>query len=265
MAPAKRRNISLFLFFPGALAAMLIGNPAAPALEKVGLFTPPATWVSCRLAFFEDYVYRQRFHDEFKLDGCERTKTFAKLATSAGIVTLNFEDRVDFYGILGGSRMQLNQEVFSSMQFCWGFGGKLILFESTNLSFGCDIKYFVANQQPNYFLCDGLAFDVVDESKFRYNETQFSIGMCYRSLCIAPYFYATYLVSKIDPDPSIALVEWPLDTTVLIDAECKSMVAHRRWGIAVGATLLSSSKAAISVESRMFNQNAIDVTLDVRF
>lgn len=244
---------------------MLIGNPAEPALEKVGLFTPPATWVSCRLAFFEDYVYSQRFRDKYKVDGCEGTRTFAKLSTSAGIVTINFEDRVDFYGILGTSALQLNQEVFSSMQFCWGFGGKLVLFESEHLFFGCDIKYFVANQQPSYFLCDGLPFNVVDDSKFKYNETQFSIGACYRAGQLAPYLHVTYLITKIDPDPSIALVQWPLDTEVLIDAECKSMVAQRRWGIAVGATLLSASKATISVESRMFNQNAVDVHLDIRF
>lgn len=265
MAPANRSKVWLFLFFPYALGAMLIGNPAEPSLDKVGLFTPPDSWVSFRVAFLEDYVYRQRFKDEFILEGTERTKTFAKLSTNAGMATLNFEDRLDLYGIFGASRLQLNQEIFSTMQFSWGFGGKLVIFEAKNLTFGLDIKYFVAKQKPRYFLSEGLAFNVVDDFQFKYNETQFALGTCYRYQFIAPYLYATYLISKIDPDPTIALIQWPFDTTILADALCKSFVAQRRWGMAIGATLLSGSKTTLSVESRMFNQNAIDVNLDVRF
>lgn len=263
MAPA--RKAWLFLFFPTALGAMLIGNPAEPSLDKVGLFTPPDSWVSLRVAFLEDYVYRQRFRDEFKLDDAEPTKTFAKLSTNAGVATVNFEDRLDLYGILGASRLQLNQEIFSTMQFSWGFGGKIMIFEAKNLSCGLDIKYFAANQKPRFFLSEGLPFNVIDNFQFKYDETQFSLGMCYRYTFIAPYMYATYLISKIEPDPMVALVQWPLDTTILVDAVCKSIVAQRRWGMAVGATLLSASKATLSVESRMFNQNAIDVNLNVRF
>jgi hypothetical protein len=265
MAPATRRKVCFVLLFPGALLAMLIGNPAEPSLEKEGLFISPTSWASIRIGFLEDYVYRQRFQDEFKIEGCEHTKTFAKLSTNAGMATLNFEDRVDLYGILGASRLQLNREIYSTMQFSWGFGGKLVLFEAQNFFFGLDIKYFSANQKPSYLLCEGLAFNVAGDFKFKYTETQFALGACYRYTMIAPYIYATYLISKIDPDPNVALVHWPLDTTILVDAVCKSVIAQRRWGMAVGATLLSNAKAALSVESRMINQNAIDVNLDVRF
>jgi len=261
-----RRKLWSLVFTPGAVVGMLIGNPAEPSLGKEGLFSSPESFVSVRVAFLEDYVYYQRFEDEFKIQGMETTKTFAKLSTNAGLATVNFEERVDIYGILGASRLQLNQEIYSTMQFSWGFGGKLILFETQNLFFGLDIKYFVANQKPSYFLSEGLPLNLVDDGfKFKYNETQFSLGTCYQYAGIAPYLYATYLISKIDPDPVIALVQWPFDPAILVDAVCKSVIAHRRWGMAVGATLLSDSKAALTVESRMFNQNAIDVNLDVRF
>jgi hypothetical protein len=266
MAPAMCRKVLVMFFLPAALRAMLIGNPAEPSLEKIGLITNKDTWVSVRVAFLEDYVYRQRFKDEFKIDGMEATKTFAKLSTNAGTLTLNFENRLDLYGILGASRLQLNQEMYSSMQFSWGFGGKLVLFETQNLYFGVDIKYFNANQTPRYFLVEGLPFNLADPRfQFKYTETQFALGMSYRYTLIAPYIYTTYLISKIDPHPTIALVRWPFDSALLIDAECKSAVATRRWGLAVGATLLSGSKSALTVESRMFNQNAIDVNLEIRF
>jgi len=265
MAPARFRKIRFLFFFPSALGAMLIGNPAEPALEKTGLLIPPASWVSLRLTFLEDYVYRQRFKDEFAIPGADPVQTSAKLSTNAGMATVNFENRLDLYGILGASRLQINQEIYSSMQFSWGFGGKLLLFEIQNVTFGLDIKYFSASQKPRYFVSEGLAFNIAGDFDFKYNETQFGLGMCTRYTCIAPYLYATYLISKIDPDPSVALVQWPFDDSILIDAVCKSVVAQRRWGMAVGATLISASKATLCVESRMFNQNAIDINLNVRF
>jgi len=269
MAPHPSATARFFLFFiwaPWTLGAMLIGNPAEPGLDRTGIITSPEAFASLRLAFLEDYVYYQRFQDEFQIAGSDPTKTFARLSTNAGMATLNFENRLDLYTILGASRLELNREISSTMQFSWGFGGKLILFETQNLYFGLDIKYFVANQKPKYFISDGAAFNLANENfKFQYNETQFALGMCYKYTCIAPYIYATYLIARIEPDPMLALVRWPLDTSELLDATCKSVIANRRWGMAVGATLLSASKAALSVESRMFNQNAIDVNLDVRF
>ncbi|HSX38546.1 MAG TPA: hypothetical protein VLE95_06925 [Chlamydiales bacterium] len=261
----RQQFLVFLLSFPHLLQAMLIGNPAEPSLEKQGIIASSGSWISLRLAFLEDFVYHQRFKDEFNINGCASTKTFAKLSTNAGMATLNFEERLDLYGIFGSSCLSLNQEMKSKQQFSWGFGGKLLLFEMHNLSFGLDIKYFAANQKPLCFLCEGLAFNLVDEFQFKYSETQFALGACLRYTYIAPYVHATYLIAKIEPEPIIALVRWPLEETILVDAVCKSIVAQRRWGLAVGATLLSDSKASLSVESRMFNQNAIDINLDVRF
>lgn len=259
-----RRFNWMLLLFPWPLAAMLIGNPAEPALETKGIFTAPTACCSLRATFFEDYIYNQRFKDEFTIDGAEHTKTYSRLSTNAGMLTLNFKNRIDFYGITGASRLQINQEIISKMQFSWGGGGKVVIFRTNKFYIGADIKYFETDQRPLYFLAEGLAFNVVGNFDLKYRETQTSVGVCFRTGCIAPYIYATYLIAKFEPDPMTALVRWPLSDT-LVDAVCKSAVTQRRLGMALGATLLSADKATLAIESRMFNQNAIDVNLEVRF
>lgn len=255
----------LFLMFPCLLRGMLIGNPADPALTTNGIFTAPDTWCTVRVSFLEDYVYRQRCREEFNLSDCVSTKTFAKLATNAGMLTFNFEERIDIYGILGASCLQINQEIYSRMRFSWGFGGKIILFRTQNFFVGTDIKYFEANQKPLFFLCEGLPFNLAADFKLDYHETQFSLGMCYRIPLMAPYIYVTYLISEIEPHPTIALVRWPMNKQLLVDAECKSIISHRRWGMTVGATVINANQITLAIESRMFNQNAIDLNLDIRF
>lgn len=246
------------------MAAMLIGNPAEPALESAGIFSTPKAWCTLRAAFFEDYVYYQRFQDEFKFEGSEHVKTFSKLSTNAGMLTLNFKNRIDFYGIAGASRLQVNQEIYSKMQLAWGFGGKLVIFRTDHFYLGADIKYFETDQQPLYFLSEGLPFNLVGDFLLKYQETQTSVGLSFRTGCISPYIYATYLIAKFEPDPMVALARWPF-SDLLIDVMCKSAILKRRFGLGLGATLLSAGKSAIAIESRMFNQNAIDVNLAVRF
>jgi len=256
----------VWLFFlPTCLKAMLIGNPAEPALKTSGIFSSPHSWCNIRVSFLKDYVYYQKYQDEFTLAGVDAPKTFIKLNTNAWMATLHFENRVDFYGILGASNLQLNQEIYSKMQFCWGFGGKIILYRTENFFIGTDIKYFDTSQQPLYCLSEGLPFNFTHNFTLKYQETQLSLGASYRSSMIAPYICVTYLISKIEPNPMTALVRWPMDTAILVDAECKFLVTQYRWGIALGSTLIGSEKATLTVESRLFSQNAIDVNINVQF
>jgi hypothetical protein len=151
------------------------------------------------------------------------------------------------------------------MELSWGFGGKIVLFRTQNFFIGTDIKYFSAPQHPLYFLSSGLPLNLASNFKLNCHETQFSLGMCYQVPVLVPYIYLTYLIAKIDPDPMTALVQWPFDKSNLVDAECKPLVAHRRWGMAIGATLINSGKATLAIESRMLNQNAIDANFNIRF
>jgi len=259
-----QRWILCFLFPLADLAAILVGNPSQPAMQNTGVIRArPSGW-SFRLAYLGDYVYRQRFNDEFRMAGCVETPSYIQLWTQAGMLTLNFRERVDLYGILGGSRLQIDKDVFTSQQLSWGMGGKLIIIHEGLLRVGVDIKYFQTDQKPLYFLCDHMAYNLVSNFHFDYHEIQAAMGISYRTKYLSPYVNATYLIAKLEPQPLIARVRVPqIDFDV--DVVSKSVIGTRRWGIALGATLVASRKASLAIEWRAFNQNSVDVTGEIRF
>ena len=224
----------------------------------------PPTWWSLRIAYLEDFVYKQRFQDEYKDAELGHSKTFSKLSTDAAQVTLNFKNRIDLYGIFGSSKIQLDNEVYTSRRFSWGTGFKLVLFHAGKFRIGTDIKYFETEQKPVYFISDDLAFNVRSNFILQYYEIQGTLGASYRIGPVIPYVYATYLYTKIDPKPPKVLVRLPM-MDLEADMVMKSVIGQRRWGVSAGATLLDCKMGTLTVESRFFNQNSIDVNLEVRF
>jgi hypothetical protein len=257
------RAIAFFLL-PIALAAAPIGNPAQPAIYHTGIVRQTPAWWSFRLSYFGDYVYNQRFHDEFTIGDCIEKATYIKLRTQAAMLTLNFRDRIDLYGILGGSSLKIDKDVKMSQQLSWGLGGKLIILHEGRFRVGVDLKYFQTDQTPEYFLCDNVPYNVVSDFHFNYHEIQAAAGVSYRTKYVSPYLHATYLIAKIEPEPLIALVYVPA-YDMSVDVVSKSVIGSRRWGIALGATLIDSRKATLALEWRAFNQNSIDFTGEIRF
>jgi hypothetical protein len=258
-------RIILPLLFPYfSLSAFLIGNPNQPGLLTAGIISNNSSWCSIRIGYIDDYVYQQRFKDEYRIEGLIRTKTFLKLSTHAAIATLNLRNWIDLYGIVGNSRMQLDREIFTKNELSWGVGIKLAFFQSGNFAIGTDVKYFETDQKPLYFVSDGLAYNILSSYRLKYHEIQGALGMCYRNKMIVPYVHATYIISKMEPQPMVVLVRLP-DTGDMTDIISKSIMGQRRWGMAVGATLIGNDKISLSVESRFFNQNAIDANCEIRF
>lgn len=236
---------------------MLIGNPVQCALQT-------NRWVSFRVGYLNDWVYQQRFQDEFRLQGVVHTRTLIKMSTYAGMFSLNFKDRVDLYGIVGSARLQIDNEIFTKRALGWGVGSKFIIFTAGNFFFGADFKYFETHQKPKYFVVDGLSYNIVSNFRLQYSEMQAAVGMAYRISICSPYINATYLISKIEPIPAVVLVRLP-DVNEVVDLTAKSVIIKKRWGMALGLTLIDKAKASLSVEWRCFNQNAVDWTFEFRF
>lgn len=243
--------------------AMLTGNPADPAIFETGIVQKCAWW-SFRLGYLGDYTYKQHFRDEFQIQNCEATSTFAKMYTNAGVITFNLKKRWDLYAIVGASRIQIEEEAFSKTKCGYGFGTKLILYRTRHFFLGTDLKYFASNQKPLYFICDNLAYNIVNDYHLKYEEIQASCGISYQTKYIAPYLSATYIHAAIRPSPSFAIVEIP-SRDFLVDVSSKSVINHNRWGFALGATLIDQTTAALSFEWRAINQNSINVVGELRF
>lgn len=259
--------ILTFLSLVHSVTPFVSGNPGQPGLICQSIVRPENQKFSIRTAFLDDYVYSQHFLAEFPdhEEGLEIEKLpVVKMSTEAGVLTFNFQQRLDVYGILGSSRLQMDQEIFGRRQFAWGVGAKTILFKTDCLRIGCDFKYFTTTQDPLYLVSSGIPLDVVSDLNLDYREYQGALGLSYQSGIFCPYILGTYLNAKIDPNIHRFLVKVP-GYDGLVDPKFHSFLGATSWGMAVGASLVMENKGTFSIESRFINQNGVDASLDIRF
>lgn len=257
--------IFAWIFSASSLSAFLIGNPAQPALFKQGVVTKNERPWSLRAAYLDDFVYSQHFKNEFKIAPLDEKPPVVQLATDAALVTLNFRRWLDLYTILGGSKLQMDQELYTRREFSWGLGTKIVMFTWESLRIGCDFKYFQTDQRPLFLVSSGLPLGIVTKDfNLNYSEYQGSLGISYEGSLICPYIQFSYLNAKVNPKPNIFLVSYP-GIQEPSDATALSFIGKQRWGGAVGATLRMGTKGSFSVESRLINQNAIDASLELKF
>lgn len=253
-----------FLLLWTPLSSMYFGNPAQPALQTEGIAFGETKWVSLRVGYLDDYLYNQRYEDEFKLESLINSPTFVELATHAAEITLNVKNWIDVYGLLGESQIQVDRDVYANWQFAWGVGAKVVFFEKNQFRVGGDFKYFESNQEPLYLISENLPYNIVGQFDFHYEELQGALGISYQIDWLCPYIAGTYLFSRISPDPTIFLVRLP-NEDLLTDITSKSVVSEQRWGLALGVSILGGKQGSLSLETRMFNQNGVDISGEIRF
>lgn len=242
---------------------MFSGNPSDPALMEKGIISKFSS-VSFRAGFMVDWMYKQRFQEEFLIK--EEVHTKNQLSTFAGMATLNFIKRLDLYAYLGSSRMQVDEQIYSKRAFSWCVGSKLVFLKHKNFFLGTDLKYFETDQKPKYFVVEGLAYNIVGEFRAKYFEAQGSLGMGYRASIFVPYINATYIYTHISHFPSEVAIRFPDEDLIGSTNDIPpSMTARKKWGMAVGFTLVDVSKATLAFEWRAFNQNGINVNGEIRF
>ncbi len=252
------------ILFPISVWAMWIGNPAQPGMQTHGI-AMQSEWCSLRLTYLDDWIYHQDIQDKFALESVEHVDNSIQLSTHAAVLTFNFRNWIDIYGLAGGSRLQVNEEIFTKPYLGWGVGGKILFCQIGNFRAGTDIKYFQTDQTPKYFLGDGQAYNVVFPVTLSYQETQFALGISYETSWFCPYAQASYLISDLDAlPPKQAYVRFPQPYSNA-DIPVSSSNGEKRWGMALGATILDKKTGSLAIEWRLFNQNALDINGEIRF
>jgi len=93
----------------GQMWAFVAGNPAQPGLLSKGIVPFKNQVWALRAAFLDDYVYSQHFCGEFEVDTEQEKPPVFRLASEIAQITLNYHRRVDLYGLVGSSKMQIDQ------------------------------------------------------------------------------------------------------------------------------------------------------------
>ena len=252
--------IFLSLFSP--LYSLYVGNPSAPCYLQDGILIEKKPGFSIRAGYLTEYIYQASFIDEF--DTTQTTRTNASISTISGMAILNVLDRWDLYAIIGTSRLKMDQLIEANRNLSWAVGTTATMFKGEKFSLGADLKYFETDQKPDFFLINGVVRPIEGNFVLQIQEIQAALAGSYNIGNFVPYIGVTYLFSKINPIPTLGLISIP-ERNLFLQFEANTSINHKKIGIVLGTSLVSDKKMSLNVETRMVDQNAINVSGQLRF
>jgi len=257
----KRFFFFLFLVSSSFCFATYIGNPASCYYFKNGIISD-YQWINLRASFVYDRIYKCIYYQ--KNVPIFVTKPL-KFEMRSALISLNVSNYMDIYGIIG-SAQEVVDDCYSNERFCWGGGARFCFFHIGNFAFGGDGRYFQSALTTKYALIEeSLApVDIVPPCGFLYQEVQGAFTITYNMGIFLPYIGPYYLYSRNNPVPTDAVVRISGDDR-LYDFGPKFLENKRKWGLLLGANLLSEQKFDLTLEGRFIAQNGISIAAEVRF
>lgn len=270
----------------GAAYALPTGNPADPALTPQGLFwndecceapCDPCDpcgfdWdVSLRLGFYGDYVFNRKLQLNGPTDS--RIDDF-ELFTNAGLIVLNFWERLDIYTTLGATNMALSTNALdfgliglgrlyleTESDFSWSVGVRGILWECGCTTVGLDARYFRTSPDIKRITVNETFSAYPEDLELEYREWQVSLGVSHRINMFVPYVAVQWSKVDVDFDGDPFLI--PGITVAALSP--RDLEERHQWGYAVGVSLVDCDIMTLNVEGRFRNEKAISVNAQIRF
>lgn len=242
--------------------ALYVGNPSAPCYLQDGILIEKKPGFSIRTGYLTEYVYQASFVDEFETTQTSRTN--ASLSTISGMAVLNVLDRWDIYMLVGTTKLKMEQMIEANRNFSWAIGTTATMYRGENFSLGADLKYFETDQKPNFFLVNGLVRPLEGPFRLELQEIQAAIAGSYDIGYFVPYIGLTYLFSKISPVPTLGLISIP-ERDLILEFEANPSINHKKIGLVLGTSLVSNETMNLNVETRMIDQNALNISGQLRF
>ncbi|MFC2049137.1 hypothetical protein ACFLR2_00475 [Chlamydiota bacterium] len=283
------------MMVPASLLALPLGNPWEASLHKSGICWSndccdewnvcPSFWDSFgyRIGYYGDYVFDR--HMKVARNHSRIHKT--KISTNAAYFAFNYCNRLDLFGTLGASHIELSTP-FSSLggptvgavnnafvnvdtetSFSWSLGLRGTLLQWGCLGIGGEAQYFRVNPRLNSTsLAQFDTFYFPNEERPHYHEWQLGLGAAYRinisdsSSALIPYMGVKWSQCRFRADNvrSLLVVAAATPGVTIFTLE-----HDRSWGYAVGMTLLGCNKASVTVEGRFINEKALYVNGQFRF
>ncbi|NGX57092.1 MAG: hypothetical protein K1060chlam5_01348 [Candidatus Anoxychlamydiales bacterium] len=262
-----KRTLFLFLFFLNIGFSIYVGNPSEPILLKNSIIKNYNSNFSLEISYLQDYIYRSQFQDKF--ESLQSTPSDIKILSYLSILTLNIINRIDINILLGSSDLKVDRLIKTKNNFSYGLGLKAILFNKKDFDIGFDFKYFTSTFKPTYFVVDDeddgtIIYDIIGSFKQRYEEYIGSLLISYKTPLLTPYIGASFIYADLTPKPSVGKIfipevgEYPFVTS---DSKIKD-----NFGMVIGVSIINLNKQInLSIENRLFNQNAISATLQIRY
>lgn len=272
--------------------ALPLGNPIEPSLLTKATFScclcPQDIPRFCdvwglKIGYYGDFVWNRHMKPDRSDDQPRSRIREIQLETDAALIALNFWNRFDLFCTLGGTEIFLidpggifnpstveddrrHVRITTNTNFAWSCGFRGTLWECGCFGLGAEVQY--AHARPQFFslrVDDFQSFDIRSSGHIDYHEWQIGMGASYRipirGRCVSFVPYAgvkwAHAIMKVN-HPEIAL-------TPTITYNLSRFENEKDFGVALGVSLIGCSRAALSLEGRFCDENAIHIDFHFRF
>lgn len=262
------RAFFFLFFFAVRMSAFALynGNPSLPMMPETGAFIPKECWFGMKAGYEMDFVYDRKLHmDGHHLGHCSRRVHQFESLSNFGVVTFNFNDRVEIFGNLGSMSCEISHRPFSntkisyhsSSHFAWGVGGRAILAYWGDLQLSVNAAYVATDSSLSSLKVNSKSFST-RHAEFDLREWQVGIGVSWRLRWFVPYLGADFsdFRARIDHLNSIKFLIPGNHITVKDSYPC---------GIFSGLGFSPSRAFNVNLEARFINENAVTLSTDFKF
>jgi hypothetical protein len=248
------------------LEALYFGNIAEPEIIEEGMFLSKDNWMAIKTGYQGDFVWDRKMRAHAGSRGeVDRFQTLM----NQGVVTINFADRVDFYGNVGTMSFNIShrpkpdfkkREYQSDDHFAWGYGARGIVFHWKNTVVGVvgEMQYGIA-VPFKWESLNGETFDAYyRRTKIKYNEWQLGGSIAQRIEILTPYFGIQW--SRVRASLKHIIPE-------VADGQPDHFKMNNRVvvGVTMGCTISMGSYFDLNVETRLIDQYALSAAANVKF
>jgi len=289
------RKWCVIILLSSRVWALPVGNPSEASLLSSGLcwenisdscyeqicscpsgYVKPGLYdsTSFRIGFYGDYVFQRNLKMQALKGHGYSYINQSQLFTNAGYLALNFYDRVDLFGTLGASRWNLAgnasafnaeagtfEEIYSDPGLSWSVGTRVTLWECTGTALGGEFQYFQFRTPIEYVSNSGFYDIGQDNGMSQYAEWQFGLGISHRFWeHVIPYAAVKWSSARLTLGDAI-YENIALSTDAILTRAKTALL----WGYAVGLSLTTCDRGALTVEGRFGDESAFYVNGQFRF
>lgn len=254
----------LFLSIKGF--ALYNGNPSLPMMPEVGAFIPKEVWFGIKGGYEFDFVYDRKLRMEGQhLKHCKKSVHTFESLSNFGVLTFNFNDRVELFTTLGEMSFEIKHTPLSQKKityhtpahFTWGVGGRAILAYWGDIQVSVNSAYLQSTPTLSSLKVGNQSYST-RHTEFDFTQWQVGMGVSYRVQWFIPYigFDFSNFRTRIEHLSSIEFLIPDQHVTFKDSYPC---------GIFLGFGLSPHRAFNVNFEARFINENAISVSADFKF
>jgi hypothetical protein len=246
--------------------ALYNGNPSFPMMPEQGTFISREDWFGAKAGYQFDDVYDRRLClAHRRVEGQSKKVQEYDSLSNQGVLTFNFNDRVEIFGTCGVFSFGLSQHPFedttvkyrAGTHLAWGVGGRAILAYWGDLQIGVNAAYLQSNLPLSSVKVNHEPYST-GHAQAQFREWQVGAGISYRSSWFIPYLGVDYsdFRTKIEHLNSL---EFLFKNNHMVFKE------EYPFGIFLGLGISPYKRFNINFECRFLNENAVSASGDFKF